>query len=298
MVIRNGVKNGYTFLESIRSIVDVADEFLISDGHSTDGTYDYLKAAAKRFKNINLFQDEWTTSNHGEAIAVMTNTLKARANCKWIYNIQADEVVHESFLPKLLYLTEQNQSDYRSFAVKFLHFVGDFFHVETNPGYRFAVRLVPNCENIQIVGDGWTFDGDINPVGFITDPPLFHFGWVYARNNIFKRKHQAKYIYQDEETYQKDYEFCREIEKSIDENSEDFSGWQRKMLSSRRIRNYRGTYPKVALHLLEKGNMTYHPDPYILNIPSSHLLQTYTKHRGKIQNGDFVFKGEKDGRRP
>ena len=52
MIIKNGIKNGYPFLESIRSIIDVADEFLISDGYSDDGTYEYLEAAAEKYKNI------------------------------------------------------------------------------------------------------------------------------------------------------------------------------------------------------------------------------------------------------
>lgn len=273
MVIKNGIENGYTFLESIRSVVDVADEFLISDGYSTDGTYDYLMAAADRFKNIHLYRDHWNPSGHGEAIAVMTNRIKARAKGDWIYNIQADEVIHESFLPKLIYLTRQKTPDYRSFAVEFLHFVGDFRHVETNPGYRFAVRLVPNSDRIHVMGDGWTFEGDIHPVGFIQEPPLFHFGWVYARNNIFKRKHQAEYIYQDEESYQKDHEFCRQIEGEIDKDVDAVLGWQRKMLASRKIRRYRGEYPRVTSHLLGKGNVTYHPDPSILDIPASDLIQ-------------------------
>ena len=277
MVIKNGIENGYTFLESIRSVVDAADEFLISDGYSTDGTYDYLRAAADRFKNIQLYRDHWSPSGHGEAIAMITNRLKARAKFDWIYNIQADEVIHESFLPKLIYLTRQKKSDYRSFAVEFLHFVGDFHHVETNPGYRCAVRLVPNSDRIHVAGDGWTFDGDIHPVGFIPDPPLFHFGWVYARNNIFKRKHQAEYIYQNEESYQKDCAFCREIEGKIDKDADEILGWQRKMLVSRKIRNYTGDYPRVAHHLLDKGNLAYHPDACVLNIPASHLMQTQTE---------------------
>lgn len=267
MIIKNGVKNGYTFLESIRSIVDVADEFLISDGYSEDATYSYLEAAARKFKNIKLYRDRWDTSKHGEAIAIMTNKLKARADCDWIYNIQADEVIHEDFLPVLHQLKNQRNPEYRSFAVKFLHFVGNFDYVETKPGYDVAVRLVPNVKECFVSGDGWTFEGDIYPMGVIESPPLFHFGWVYARNNIFKRKNQAEYIYQDVEVYQKDYEFCREIEDKIDENPEDYLGWQRKMLSSRRVRRYEGGYyPKVALHLINKGNIHYVPDPGVLEI--------------------------------
>jgi hypothetical protein len=272
MIVKNAISNGYTFLESIRSIVDVADEFLISDGYSEDGTYDYLELAASKFGNIKLFRDHWPVSENGEAIAEVTNRLKARAKCQWIYNLQADEVIHEVFLPMLRILVNQGTSEYRSFAVKFLHFVGDFKHIETKPGYGFAVRLAPNREDIFVAGDGWTFDGAIDPFGIIEDPPLFHFGWVYAKNSVFKRKNQATSIYSGKASYQKDYELCQQIESEIEKNPDDFLGWQRKMLCSRKIRRYKGGYPKVAMGLLERGNIKYDPDPDVLDIPTSQLM--------------------------
>jgi hypothetical protein len=278
MIIKNGVTNGYPFLESIRSVVEVADEFLISDGYSEDDTYDFLEAAAEQFRNIMLYRDRWHISGHGEVVAAMTNKLADRARCNWIYNIQADEVMHESMLPKIQYLKTLSGSNVNSFGVRFLHFVGDFYHVETKPGYSHAVRLASNIQDIRAVGDGWTFGGGIYPIGMVEEPPLFHFGWVYARNNISKRKHQAKHIHADEKIYQKDYIFCCEIEKDMDEKPEDLVGWQRKMLASRRIRPYEGDYPRVASHLLERGNLTYEPDIKVLKMPA--LVQHQSQENG------------------
>jgi len=266
MIIKNGIKNGYPFLESIRSIVDIADEFLISEGYSEDETYEYLLAAEKKFPNIILFRDEWSTSNFGESIAEITNKLKERAKCDWVYNLQADEVFHEDILPKLRKLSAQGMVPYHSVALKFLHFVGDFFHVEAQPGYDVAVRLVPNSEQFFVVEDGWTFGGDLEPIGMIESPPLFHFGWVYGRNNIYKRKNQAQNIYKAQESYQKDLKFCLEVDRNFDKNQDDYHGWQRKMLAYRKIRPYRGDHPHVARHLLEKGNVSYEPDLSILDL--------------------------------
>lgn len=266
MIIKNGIKNGYPFLESIRSIVDVADEFLISDGYSEDETYAYLEVASKKFSNIRLYRDHWNISKHGEAIAVMTNMLKARARCDWVYNLQADEVIHESFLQSLRYLTQQKKDRYGSYGLKFLHFVGDFCHIETKPGYDVAVRLAPNNEGNFIADDGWTFRGGIEPIGVINQPPLFHFGWVYSKSNIFKRKNQAANIYMEQDSYQEDNKFCKEIEGQFDENPDAFYGWQRKMLSARKIRKYTGGYPMVVKQLLKNGNLTYMPDVRILEL--------------------------------
>ncbi len=266
MIIKDGIKNGYPFLESIRSIVDSADEFLISDGHSEDGTYDYLELVAQKFKNVELFRDHWSKSDYGEIIATMTNRLKERAKCDWVYNLQADEVIHEAFLPKLRLMTSQPHSEYASFALKFLHFVGDFQHVETKPGYEHAVRLVPNLVENFVAEDGWTFGGSIDPVGLVEDPPLFHFGWVYSKNNLYKRKNQAKNIHSQQKSYQKDYDLCLDIENEYYDSPDKFAGWQRKMLAYRKIRKYEGDYPLVAKGLLQKGTVTYDPDPGVLDM--------------------------------
>lgn len=269
MIIKNGIRNGYPFLESIRSIVDAADEFLISDGYSDDGTYDYLCAAANKYSNIKLYQDTWPASEFGESIALVTNQLKARARCDWVYNIQADEVVHETILPKFHRLTTTQTNKFASFALRFLHFVGDFHHIETNPGYEYAVRLVPNAENVSAVSDGWTFDGNVEPVGIIKYPPLFHFGWVYSKNNLYKKKNHAENIFRGDEPCQKEYQFCHEIEKQIEEKPDAFIGWQRKLLAYRKIRRYEGGYPKVAQHLLKRDNFEYEPDPSVLDMDLS-----------------------------
>lgn len=266
MVIKNGISNGYPFLESIRSIVDIADEFLISDGCSEDGTYDYLELCSKKFANIKLYRDPWPISGHGEVIADVTNKLKQRAAGDWVYNLQADEVIHEGLLAKLDAIAKGHCPEFRSFAVNFLHFVGDFCHIETLPGYSMAVRLVPNDHAVRVAGDGWTFEGALGQIGLIQEPPLFHFGWVYALNNISKRKNQACSIYSEEESYKDDYRLCEQVEQWAGDAPENVLGWQRKMLAVRRIRPYQGEYPKACLHLLTRGNLRYSPDAYALEI--------------------------------
>ena len=266
MIIKNGIKNGYPFIESIRSIVDIVDEFLISDGYSEDETYEYLLAATEKFPNVTLFRDEWSTSNFGESIADMTNLLKARAKCDWVYNLQADEILHEDILPKIKMISTHGITSYHSVALKFLHFVGDFFHVETQPGYETAIRLVPNTKAFFVAEDGWTFHGDVDPIGVIESPPVFHFGWVYGKDNIYKRMNQAQNIYRANESYIQDLKFCKEVEQNFKNRSEHYAGWQRKMLAYRRIRKYEGCYPKAALHLFDKGNYSYEPDTRVLDM--------------------------------
>jgi hypothetical protein len=78
MVVHNVVSQGYPFIEAIRAALLICDEFLISDGFSTDGTWEALKVLAATYPGqILLFQDPWVESDRdGRVIAEMTNVVR------------------------------------------------------------------------------------------------------------------------------------------------------------------------------------------------------------------------------
>jgi glycosyltransferase involved in cell wall biosynthesis len=59
-VVKDAIKQGYPFVESIASVLPICDEFLISDGYSTDGTYEILQKISQLNKKVKVFRDEWT----------------------------------------------------------------------------------------------------------------------------------------------------------------------------------------------------------------------------------------------
>jgi glycosyltransferase involved in cell wall biosynthesis len=42
-VVKDALKQGYPFVESIASMLPICDELLVSDGFSKDGTYEILQ---------------------------------------------------------------------------------------------------------------------------------------------------------------------------------------------------------------------------------------------------------------
>ena len=59
MIVKNVVCQGYPFLEAIVSALPVCDEFLISDGFSTDHTWDALQLLKAKYPvKIKLLQDK------------------------------------------------------------------------------------------------------------------------------------------------------------------------------------------------------------------------------------------------
>ena len=54
MVVRDVYKQGYPFVSAIASALQVCDEFLISDGYSTDGTFEIIQEISKLNKKFKV----------------------------------------------------------------------------------------------------------------------------------------------------------------------------------------------------------------------------------------------------
>lgn len=93
----NCIKQGYPFMQSIRSMLEFCDEVCIVDGGSTDGTLDQLNALAAsdpRVK-VKVIERDW---NHPRfAVFDGMQKAEARAMCtkEFCWQMDSDEVVHE-----------------------------------------------------------------------------------------------------------------------------------------------------------------------------------------------------------
>ena len=202
-IIKNGIKLGYPFIESILSILDICDEFIISEGFSDDGTDKILDSAFGNLDKVKIFRDEWPERTGGRAIAEITDIAVSRAACDWIYYIQADEVVHEDNLP-LIRNIAASRKDFHSAAFSFLHFDGSWDHIVENPSYEWAIRMFRNGYDIRSHRDGWSFDGEVEPVLNCTQDcqPIFHYGWIFRENIKAKQENHAR-LYPENEKYQR-----------------------------------------------------------------------------------------------
>ncbi len=203
-IIKNGLRLGYPFVESILSILDICDEMIISEGYSEDGTDIILDEAFGSLPKVKIFHDHWPVRTGGRAIAEITDRAVARASGEWIYYIQADEIVHEDSAPKIKYITRSN-TEANSAAFSFLHFTDSWNHTAENPAYIAALRMFRNGRKIFSHLDGWSFHGEVDPVLDCTKEcqPVFHYGWVFKENVGAKRQNLAQ-LYSDKESYQKE----------------------------------------------------------------------------------------------
>ena len=94
-IIKNAVLNDYPVVESIRSILPVVDEMIVSVGKSDDETESLIRSIQS--DKIKIIQSEWDPAlrQGGKILAVETNKAfhQIARDSDWAFYIQADEVV-------------------------------------------------------------------------------------------------------------------------------------------------------------------------------------------------------------
>jgi hypothetical protein len=150
MVLKDVLKTGYPFVESIAAGLPICDEFLISEGYSVDGTYEVVQKISQLNKKVKVFRQEWPATKRYSAIAEVTNALRTKCRYDYIFSIQANEVIHERNI-KLIQALPEICPQVNTFSLPFMHFVKEYQFYED-----FRLRFTKNMKSIVAIGDAWT----------------------------------------------------------------------------------------------------------------------------------------------
>ncbi len=151
MNIKNGISQGYPFVEAIMSGLDLCEEFVISDGYSIDGTYEVLVKLKKRFPKIKLYKIKWNDSlnSEGEVIAETANQTKKMCHGLYIFYLQANEIIHEASIKPIKSLLD-NHPTVEMFHIPFYQIL--LRNTLFEEGFR--IRLCKNLFSIKVLTDG------------------------------------------------------------------------------------------------------------------------------------------------
>jgi hypothetical protein len=161
MIVRDGVAGGYPFLEAVLAALPACDEFLISDGFSTDETWPALQKLQTTFPDkIRLYRDVWPEGYpDATVIAEVSNQLRRRCQGEYCLCVQANEILHETSRP-LFHALPMARPNVELFALPFDSVMGS----DLLWGTDIRRRLFENRPDIIVLGDGYD-------VGYRTSQP-------------------------------------------------------------------------------------------------------------------------------
>lgn len=117
----------YPFEACIKSMLGFANEVVVVDGGSTDGTWEKLEAMAQADSRIQLYQHEFDWSEPG-----MDGIQKARARAMclsdFLWQMDADEIVHENDYEKIRLMTKRFPKDVDILHLPVVELWGDEKH--------------------------------------------------------------------------------------------------------------------------------------------------------------------------
>jgi hypothetical protein len=183
--VRNAIKYDYPVVESIRSILPVVDEFVVSVGNSEDATLALVQSIGS--PKIRIVQSVWDDSlrEGGKVLAAETDKALAQVGpgSDWAFYLQADEVVHEKHLDTIVRAAKQyaGMPDVEGLLFRYVHFYGTYDYIgDSRRWYGHEIRMIRNNGKICSYRDAQGFRTRENKKLRVKkiDAEIYHYGWV------------------------------------------------------------------------------------------------------------------------
>jgi hypothetical protein len=194
---KNAGKLYYPMKESILSLLPLVDEFIVGLGDSDPDDSTRQQILSINSPKIKIVDTVWDIEAYprGMEMAHQTDIAKSYCTGDWLFYIQADEVLHEKYLPVIEQRCRELLDDHEVEGLLFdyKHFWGDYDHYFDGYGwYPREIRIIRNDKDIHSWRDAQSFrripdfDGKSYRQEKNTfklkvarvDACIFHYGWV------------------------------------------------------------------------------------------------------------------------
>jgi glycosyltransferase involved in cell wall biosynthesis len=247
-IIKDAVLYDYPVVEAITSILPVCDEFVVALGNSSDETLALIESIGD--PKIRIVHTVWNEGNRtgGHVLAEETNKALAAigADTDWAFYIQADEVVHEQYLPAIKRAMAQYKDDrsIEGLLFNYTHFYGSYDYVGTSSSwYRNEIRIIRFDTSVYSYKDAQGFRKGDNEKLYVKaiEASVYHYGWVKEPAAMQKKQlHFNKYWHDDQW-----------IENHVVKGETfDYSGIDQLAL-------FKGTHPQVMLRRIKAMNWSF-----------------------------------------
>lgn len=199
--LRNAQSLGYPFIQSIKSILPIVDEFVIAVGHGNDKTMEILQSLNE--PKLRIIETSWNENMISKGYVYGQQKMIAQYSCSgdWIFYLEADEVVHEDDLQVIKSKMEMylHDDDVEVLVFDYIHFYGNTNTYLWSPGwYRRAPRIIKaSVRSYAPDGLFWLILRDSNKVGkypkaVLCEATIYHYGWVRSESQMSMKKNQTE----------------------------------------------------------------------------------------------------------
>ena len=207
-IIKDALLNDYPIVESIKSILPVVDEMLVSVGQSDDATLQLIQSIDSA--KIRIVESTWdmTLRAGGKVLAVETDKAYQQlpADADWVFYIQGDEVLHEKYHAAVRASCERYVADpnVEGLLFDYLHFYGTYDYVgDSRTWYRREVRIIRKHPAISAFRDAQGFrKGNTKLKVKPSGAAIYHYGWVKSPAQMKKKMKNVGRFWKDEQEWQ------------------------------------------------------------------------------------------------
>lgn len=282
--VRNGFTYAYPFVESIKSLLPLVDEYIVVVGAGTDGTREAIEAIGDpKIRIVDTVWDE-NLRTGGKLFAQQANIGmdQCRPDADWLFHLQADEVLHEQDLEALrnIMKAQVNNPRVEGLLFPFIHFYGDYQHYcPSRRFHKYEIRVVRNNPYVRSYRDSMGFRKFRNPQDTSAEKgvklkalpvpmPIYHYSWVRP-----PRKMTAKWI-----EFHKKYTDRDDFIPMV--HQRDPEGYAYREYDY--LKPFTGTHPALMANAIAAQDWQFNYDPGRSNMkPKEHLLKWVEELTGK-----------------
>ncbi len=177
--VKNGLYQDYHLLDMLRHHLPLADEIVVHEGMSTDGTYEAIKDLDPK---ITVFRSDWDAHRGMDYAVRFKDAARVRCTGDWCVLLDCDEFIPEWEFEPLRKLLETTTADL--LPVQLLNFYGNYkvYHADPEkirwPGRKVIIHR--NRPDVEIFGDGSSVRLPGHETAWDAPPVLdvHHFGTV------------------------------------------------------------------------------------------------------------------------
>ncbi len=219
---KNADKLYYPWREAILSILPIVDEFVVAIGDcdADDNSRKLIESIDS--PKIKIIYTVWDIEKYpnGMENAHQTDIAKKHCTGDWLFYLQADELIHEKYLPVIKNRCKEllNDKEVEGLLFKYKHFWGDYNHYHnSHVWYKNEIRIIRNNPEIHSWESAQSFRRipDFDEINYrqqnntfklkvkTLDACVYHYGWVRPPHLMGKKRKALDIIHKGAEEVQK-----------------------------------------------------------------------------------------------